>query len=166
MKIILTRTVLILALVMMLSGSLVTYAATTLFTQTFPAETFATASLNVGSKCSGGDLVLVPADSTVPNSAGQYAALEFACDSTGDAAFTSTGTTSTTVTVTPTFTLPSGWNFFVGPQNSPTTIACSNVEYEPTSGSPVTLTGGTSYAYCLTSTSASSFSSFTVTWSQ
>ncbi len=90
MKIILTRTVLILALVMMLSGSLVTYAATTLFTQTFPAETFATASLNVGSKCSGGDLVLVPADSTVPNSAGQYAALEFACDSTGDAAFTST----------------------------------------------------------------------------
>ena len=149
------------AAVTLLSSGLVVYATTTLFSQTFPSQTFTTASLSQNN-CS--PLVLEYA-STLPSFAGSPATLIYSCSlapiTVGDAAFSTTGTTSNTVTVTPTFSVPSGWALGLDKWNgncaSPTTL---------TSATPITLTGGSFFAYCLTTTSASNFTSFSITWSQ
>ena len=162
MKMKITRTVMIFTTVLLLSGGLVAYATSTLFTQTFPSQTFNTASLVQGTACSGGNLVIYAGDSTIPKFAGSPAVITYGCDSTGSTAFSTTGTTSNTVTATPTITtLPTGWTLTAVPF---TNSLCTGTSL--TSGSPATLTGGTNYYYCLSTTSASNFTSFAITWAQ
>ena len=158
MKLKTSKKLIIIAAISLLSSTMVVYAATTLFTQTFPGQTFTVVTLTAGS-C-GGSLVLNSGLSVVPAYAGGTAYLEFDCG--GSDAFSSTGTTSTVATATPTFTLPSGWSLSVAGLGA----GCNTGTTPLTSGSPVSLTGGTPYEYCLTSSSASTFTSFSITWSQ
>lgn len=163
MKVKTTRKLMLVATVALLSGSMVVYAAATLFTQTIPGQTFAVVSLNVGS-C-GSALSLDAALSQVPSISGNSAHLGFDCN--GSPAFTTNGTVSESATATPAFTLPnSNWGLWVWPVG---TDACNGTPapaYPLTSGTPVALEGGTSYVYCLMTSSAASFSSFSITWSQ
>ena len=154
------RKLLLFSALALLSSSMVVYAATTLFTQTFPGQTFTVITLTAGS-C--GSSLLLNSGSVVPTYAGSTAYLDYDCGGGfGQEAFSSTGTTSTVATATPTFTLPSGWTLSVINYGS----GC-NVGYTVlTSGTPISLTGGTQYQYCLTSNSASTFTSFSITWSQ
>jgi len=151
----------LIAAVVVLSGAMVAYAAT-LFTQTIPGQTFNVVTLTAGS-C-GGSLVLNSGASEVPAYAGSPSYLQYDCGGgPGQQAFSSTGTTSTTATATPTFTLPSGWSLSVQGYGDGC-FAVGNTIL--TSGTPVGLTGGSTYEYCLTSSSASTFTSFAITWSQ
>lgn len=166
MKLILTRTLMLFTAVLVLSGGLVTYAATTLFTQNFPSQTFATPSLVEGSSCTGGNLQLDSVGSNVPSFAGSAAQIMFDC-SNAQQAFSTTGTTSTTVYATPTFTVPSGWSLGYAAVTYPLTRGCNGLAIlYPVSGTLQALTGGTDYVYCLTSTSSSNFSSFSIAWTQ
>lgn len=161
MKLKTSRKLMLIAAVSLLSGSMVVYAASTLFTQTFPGQTFTVVTLTAGG-C-GSSLVLDNAFSVIPSYAGNAAYLDFDCGATGGEAFSSTGTTSTMATATPTFTLPSGWSLSVAGYGA----SCSSPGTTPlASGTPVSLTGGTNYEYCLNSSSASTFTSFSITWSQ
>ena len=160
MKLKTSRKLMLIAAVSLLSGSMVVYAATTLFTQTFPGQTFTVVTLTAGS-C-GSSLVL-NSGSVVPTYAGGAAYLEYDCGGgVGGEAFSSTGTTSTMATATPTFTLPSGWSLSVAGYGS----GCTSGTTPLASGTPISLTGGTTYEYCLTSSSASTFTSFSIAWSQ
>ena len=159
MKIKLTRHLMLFTAVILLSGGLVAYAATTLFSQSFPGQTFATATLTAGS-C-GGSLVLDPSLSTY-TVAGSIATLLYACDTSESPAFSSTGSTSDLISVTPTFTVPSGWILDVDNVGD----NCHAPIASLTTATPVTLPGGTNYIYCLSSSSASNFTSFSITWSQ
>jgi hypothetical protein len=157
MKLSRRRRLVLLAAISMLSGTMVAYAAT-LFTQTFPGQTFATPSINEGTCTSG--LVVFTSASNIPPVGGNPATIAYACDPSGSPYAFSQNAPS--VTVTPTFTVPSGWTLGVGaaatPCASPTTL---------TSGSPVTLGGvpAGAWNYCLSTTSATTFTSFTITWS-
>jgi hypothetical protein len=175
-----TRPLMILIAITFLSSGLVVYAATTLFTQNFPGQTFSTADLIENSACgdtgSGGQLVLVTSLSTIPSVAGQSASLLFGCSNTGtsaDYAF-STPLGSGTVSVTPTFTVPKGWVLgyvYASTANGGGGIGGCTTDNSMTSGTPVSFTLGTTASsseleYCLVATSASTFVSFGITWSQ
>jgi len=157
----LTRTVMIFAAVLLLSGGLVAYAATTLFTQTFPSQTFTTPTLVAGSGCTSGNLVLDSSASTIPVYAGSPALIVYACSTSGATAFNIVGPS---VTVTPTFTVPTGWTLGID-----TAADACKTTTGLTSGSPITLSqsvfSGAGW-YCLTTSSASNFTSFSITWSQ
>lgn len=148
------------AVLLLLSG-LVVYAATTLFTQSFPAQTFNTASLTSGCGTLVFDTYVTYAPSA-PFIGGQPAQIVFDCGNSGVplpygtpvAAFSTTGTTSTTVTVTPTFTVPTGWTLGIETTPPGGSGTCSGTTTLTTTSS-VTLTGGTGYFYCLTTSSAS-----------
>ncbi len=163
MKIRSKRSLILLAAGIMISGAMVAYAAT-LFTQTFPGQTFATASLTAG-PCTNNQLVIVPSESVIPGIAGSGASIVYACGTAGtgaDAAF-QTATGNNPVSVTPTFTVPSGWALGVSPVSSG---PCQTGLISLTTATPVSLAGGTFYDYCLSSLSASTFTSFSITWSQ
>lgn len=155
----LTRTLIIFGTIILLSGGLTVFAATTLFTQNIPGQTFSTAALTEGTSCSGGTLYLDPNTSTSPLVSGTAATLVYSCTATGGAgseAFDSAPGVG--VGVTPTFSVPTGWSLSVSSLEScATPIAL-------TSGTLVSLTSSTAYWYCLTSTSASTFSGFSVSW--
>jgi len=162
MKLKKSRKLILVAAISMLSGAMVVYAAT-LFTQSFPSQSFATPTLVQGSTCSGGNLVLDSAASTIPSYSGLPAALVFGCDSSGDTAFSS----QSFVTATPIFTVPSGWSLAIVNQGA---LGECNTTSPPTS---LTLTSGVPFSfsavsidYCLYSSSATTFPPFTVTWSQ
>ena len=155
----LTRTIVIFTSVLLLSGGITVYAATTLFTQSFPGQTFNTPTLIQGSTCAGDILVVDTSVGTIPTDSGGSAVIEYACDSAGDAAFETTGTTS--VTATPTFTAPTGWTLDV----DVTTDNCVH-PITLTSGTPLTLAGGLFMDYCLTTSSATTFGAFSIIWSQ
>jgi hypothetical protein len=117
MKMKLTRTLVILTSVLILSVGLTAYAATTLFTQSFPGETFTTsvASLKAGGSCCGGTLYLDPNTSIVPIIAGLPATLIYARGKVGHAAFSSLSSGGgKLLSVTPVFIAPSGWTLGVG----------------------------------------------------
>ena len=156
----LTRTLIIFGTVLLLSGGLTVYAATTLFTQNIPGQTVLTPLLTEGTSCSGGNLYLDPNTSTNPLIAGKSALLGFTCTTTGGAGSEAFDTAGGTVSVTPTFTVPTGWSLGVSSLEACTTPTGL------TSGTPVTLTSSSPYWYCLTSTSASTFTSFAITWAQ
>jgi hypothetical protein len=137
--------------VILFSGSLVAYAATDLFDQTIPGQTFNTPYLT--GKCSS--LVLEPSLSNIPL-AGGSGFLLYSCSTS--AAFVPTTNPGP---ATPKFNLPTGWTLSV----APSTADCIGVT-NLTSGTPVTLTISAGYDYCLTTTSASNFSSFDVLWTQ
>lgn len=119
------------------------------------------ATLTAGS-C-GRTVVLDPSLSNYSPVAGTIAELVYACDTSGSAAFTTNGPTYITVSATPTFTVPSGWIMWV----DTTAGDCASISQSGlTSGSPIALTGGTGYVYCLYTASASTSSTFSVAWSQ
>lgn len=161
MKMRMTKALMIFTCILVLSGGLTVYAATSLFTQTFSGQTFTTASLVEGS-C-GGTLQLDTSLSTIPTYSGDTAAIVYDCGSANgvDPSFSTQGTISTSVTVTPTYTVPSGWSLSLSPADVP---SCPGTAL--TSGTPISLQGGSPYLYCLTSSSASNYSSFSITWSQ
>jgi hypothetical protein len=167
MKLKTSRKLMLIAAVSLLSGSMVVFAATTLFTQSFPGQQFTTASLVPGSTCSGGTLV-GPYEPINPTYSNNPSALGYGCGAGGDSAFTVQGTSSIQVTVTPTFSVPTGWSLYAvstpGWCEVPEPTVSQVVPL--TSGSPLTFNGGSSWVYCLTSSSASTFAAFTITWSQ
>ena len=156
--------------VLLLSGGLVAYAATTLFTQTIPGQTFTTPSLVTGANCnSNGNLVLDTSGQTInPTFSNNPSALVYGCDTSGATAFTVQGTSSTTVLVTPTFSVPSGWSLWavINPSNCLTDNTANSNAIPLTSGSPSSFQGGSSWIYCLETSSASTFASFSIIWSQ
>ena len=168
MKLKTSKKFMLVAAIALLSGSMVVYAAT-LFTQTFPGQTFTTASLVAGT-C-GSTLQLSPDEgNNAGGFAGNSASLVFDCAPPPTClacgsdlyAFTTQGPTSGTVTATPTFTVPTGWTLGVSTDVSG---GCTGV-LALTSGTPATLTGGSSFVYCLSTSSSSTFASFSITWSQ
>ena len=162
MKLKTSKKLMLIATVSLLSSTMVVYAATTLFSQTFPAQTFQTPTLAQGSTCSGGALVLDSSASTNPTYSGSPSALVYGCDANGGAAFTAVGPIGGPVSATPTFTTPTGWALaviLVGDM-------CTTSTPTTGSGQPVILTGGDSYNYCLYDTTASNFASFSITWTQ
>lgn len=167
-----SRRLMLAAAVAMLSGSTVVYAATTLFTQTIPGQTFVTASMTAGS-CSGTPELDTYLSYAPGGFASNPAQMIYDCNpdplgatNTGTAAFSTQGSTSITVTATPTFTVPTGWTLGVeGKPSSGSSTECNGMT-ALTSGTPVTLAGGTSFVYCLSTKSASSFSSFSVSWTR
>jgi len=185
LKVTRTKTLVLVSALVIFSSSLVAFALTTLFSQTIPGQTFTTSTTTTTTtsttftpgltegRC-GNTLVLDTDAGNVPSAAGQSATLVFTCSvaTSPDAAFTlASGFSSDTVT--PTFTLPSGWSLSVDSlADNPSNVGtCTGGPYEVslTSGSSVFLgvDGGINgFVYCLTSSSASTFSSLSVTWSQ
>ena len=161
MKLKTSKKLMLIATVSLLTSTMVVYAATTLFTQTFPGQTFnSVASLTEGT-C-GNSLVLDTSASTIPSAAGQAATLVYACDTSGGAAFNSNGAPQS---VTPSFTqLPAGWTLTID-ETSDTSL-CGTSAAALTSGTPFTPTSPNSFVYCLTTSTASTFTSFSITWSQ
>ena len=168
----------------------VVYAATTLFTHTFPAVTVPGVSALVTTTCPGSTL-------GVTNPPGASGELVFLCQTVGGPFEFSTGTAA--VAVSATGGLPSGYTDLYaivcqtasgvacppsGSQNTcasitqygtPVVLFASNPS-PSTNGLTITATSGTglaastSYEYCAdytnTSTSPLTLSSFTVTWQQ
>ena len=110
------------------------------------------------------NLVLDKAHSTIPTFAGGPASLAYGCgDGGGAPAFVTTQSHSVKkLTVTPLFSAPAGW--ILGLSRATGSWGCSSGITPLKSGTPVTLSPRTDYSYCLTTTGASSFSPFPVTW--
>lgn len=168
MKIKLTRTLMIFITVIILSGGLVAYASTTLFTQTFPSQTFNAPLVQNATCAEGGSLNYT--NTSVLGAEGAPSTLIVACFNkglVGIGAFAPLVGTSS-IKFIPTFTLPTGWNLAVdtigisGPYS-----LCANGanQVNLASGVGVSLLSGDNYFYCLTSSSSSNFTSFSITWS-
>ena len=169
------KTLGILSAVALFSTVIVAFALTSFFTQTIPGQTFTQSSTTTSTfvmtegTC-GNDPVLDHSFGTIPDSAGQPATLVFTCSDspTPDPAFVE----NTSGAAIPTFTLPSGWSLYVDSLSELTSGSlCTHGQYEAgplTSGEDAgLLTGGAlagQFVYCLTSTSASTFTSFTINW--
>ena|SRR5579863_6535117 len=150
MKVKLTKTLLIFAAVIVLSGSMVAYASSTLLlTQTFPTQSFTSPISGCNS------LVTYSINNTIE---GAPTLIIYGCPSNYPA-FEIGGSSSQLFELTPTFTVPSGWNLDLS-----FNALCNT--YALTSGTPVYLQGATEYFYCLTSSSASNITStWTISWS-
>ena len=148
------------AAVILLSSGLVVYAATTLFTQTFPGQTFSSPPGFLTAGSCGNNLLLDQNYSTIPKYSGLSANLVFDCTVNATSptrpAFT---TGSSASTVTPTFTEPTGWNLAI--DNNPNCV----IPIFLASATPMKLLSSSSYYYCLIGSSGN-FSSFSITWSQ
>jgi hypothetical protein len=114
------------------------------------------------------NLVLNSAQSIQPQFSGRPSSLVFSCGKSGNlpaflSLFTGKGKS---LSVTPIFTIPTGWTLSVG--KSRLTGECTSTDQMValSSGSSVTLHPLTAYVYCLTTPSASSFTTFSVSWSQ
>jgi len=165
LKVRMSKKLILVGALLILSSSMVTYALTTLFSQSFPSQTFATPLLVQGPKCSGGNLVLDPSAGFVPTYASGLALLVYGCDSSGDAAFYQQGTGS--FAAVPTFTLPTGWIVLSIDTTTDPSGLCEGTTVEPlTSGTGVTVIGGSSYVYCLSTNPATSFSTFSISWAE
>jgi hypothetical protein len=154
------RSIMVFAAIILISGGLVSYAAATLFTQTFPTQTFGTPLLSGCATLTSSVVV----NSQSKGYEGTPTTIVYSCGTTA-ALILATGLTS--LTVTPTFTQPSGWILGIegsdigcatGVTNS--SLGVTNL----TSGQSVTLTSA-SYDYCLFSASATNITSpFTISW--
>ncbi len=106
--------------------------------------------------------------SKIPSFSGRPAVLVFGCGRGGNLpALLTVGSRHSSLTFVPTFSLPFGWS--LGIARVQPSMECSSSSpsrlLELTSGGPATLTPLTQYIYCLTATSASSFSTFSIAWS-
>lgn len=110
-------------------------------------------------------LTLIIDSSNVPKFAGLSATLVYGCSKNGLPAF-STGPFRSTQAFTPRFTLPSGWSLSIGFARHHGDCSSSDGIVSLSSGTSITLPAKTSYIYCLTTNSASNFSSFTISWAQ
>lgn len=152
MKMKLTKMLMIFVAIVVISGGLTVYAASTLFTQNFPTQTFGTPLL---SGCATLTSSVLGAYQGMPSTIGYYCG-------TNPAFSLATGVTS--LTVVPMFTAPSGWVLGIGLGGCPTGVTNSGVT-NLTSGQSVTLTFA-SYNYCLFSSSATNITSpWSITWS-
>ena len=113
-------------------------------------------------------LTLDSEQSTIPSFAGRPATLVYACGKGGDRpAFVTTESRSdNSPSTTPIFTVPPGWTFSIGKAKSSGECSVDNKMVSLSSGIPITLPSSTDYVYCLATTSASSFSTFSISWSQ
>jgi len=136
------------------------YAATTLFTQTFPAISTTAAVLT--SNCA----TLTPNVSSVI--AGSSGFVQFDCSGTSPFGTTNAVTTNGG-TATPQFTLPTGYTSLLMYDTVFGPLSCANVPHNPllTSGSPSTFGSGTA-DYCANYSNAPStgLGTFTITWTQ
>ena len=108
-------------------------------------------------------LVLDSSHSTIPQFGGSPASMAYGCGDGGSPAFVTTQSHSTKkLTATPVFSGPQGWSLGLREATGPS--ACSSGVISLISGTPVTLSPSTGYSYCLTTTNASTFSPFSVTW--
>ena len=160
MKIKTSKKLMLIATFAVLSSTMAVYAATTLFTQTFAGQTFAAAASYLTAGTCGGSLVLDSSSSTIPSSSGLPAVIVYDCG-VSNPAFTSG---SVAVPTTPTFTVPTGWTLGLDTISDPT--PCSSIALYLATGTPVTLASGAQWFYCLTTSSASTYASFSITWSQ
>jgi len=113
------------------------------------------------------NLALDSKQSKLPSFAGRPATLVYACNKNGyQAFFTSFSRRAGTQAVTPLFALPPGWTLSVGVARPSGECSSKDGLVKLTTGTPVTLPAGTNYIYCLTTSSASNFASFTISWTQ
>jgi hypothetical protein len=112
-------------------------------------------------------LVLDSSQSIIPKFAGNPSTLVYGCGKkgAGSAFTTAPSPNSMTSTIVATFAIPTGWRLGVGVAKPSRDCSTSDGVVTLTSGSELTLRSGTNYIYCLTTGSASSFKTFTVTWS-
>ena len=129
------------------------------------SSTSPSASSKVRSLC--GSLTLDRWQSTVPHFAGSPANLAYGCGWGGllPAFVTGWQRGGSSVTVTPTFVLPSGWTLSLGRFSFFHECSPGGGLTPLESGTPVTLAPLAGYVYCLSTADASSFSSFSITWS-
>ena len=118
----------------------------------------------IRSGCSS--LMLNAAQSMNPSVAGSPATLAYGCGIEGESpAFTTTQSHGAKkLTAIPIFSVPQGWGLELSQATG--SGECTYRTIPLTSGTPVTLSSGTGYTYCLTTTDASSFLPFSVTWTQ
>jgi hypothetical protein len=161
MKLKTTRKLMMVAAIGLISGSIVVYAATTLFSQTIPSV----GSANVLTAGCLGTTPLTNEGSPIPV-VGSSGVMLVDCGS-GNPAFVSNGGTAT-----PTFALPSAYSalYAVPSPASLTVPPCSTSAtgaVELTSGSPATLPAGV-YSYCAAYSNwpVGGAASFGVTWSE
>ena len=105
--------------------------------------------------------------STVPSFAGAPADLVYGCGRNGGRPAFSTGHShgGKPLLLTPTFSLPTGWTLSVGKARLLHECSPRDRMVVLGSGRSTVLQPDTDYVYCLTTTSASSFATFSVTWS-
>ena len=158
-QIVLTRTVMISVAILLCSSGLVVYAATVLFVQNFPGQTFSTAHVVAGT-C--GSTLVLDTGASIIQLVGQSSILVYACSTLGAAALTTPSTGNTTAIAT--FTVPTGWTLGVDIISD----GCAGGTDQVTLSSGVSHTYPISmdYIYCLTSNSATAFSGFQITWTQ
>jgi hypothetical protein len=112
-------------------------------------------------------LTLDSRQSTIPKFSGLPAVLVYACGKAGEPAFSTVKSSNGNAPlVTPTFTGPSGWTLSVGIKQSSGECSLGDGLVSLRSGIPVVLVSGTNYVYCMSSTDASSFPKFSISWSQ
>jgi hypothetical protein len=112
-------------------------------------------------------LTLDSRQSTIPKFSGLPGVLVYACGKVGEPAFSTVKSSNGIAPlVTPTFTAPSGWTLGVGIEQSSGECSLGDGLISLRSGISVVLVSGTNYVYCLSSTNASSFSRFSISWSQ
>lgn len=105
-------------------------------------------------------------ESTVPSFAGSPSTLVYACNAGSPAFSTAKSARGSTLSVIPIFSVPSGWTLGVGISQPSGECSSKNRIVTLISGSPIVLRSGAKYVYCLSSPSASSFTMFSISWSQ
>jgi len=110
-------------------------------------------------------LTLDPRQSIIPSFSGRPSTLVYGCG-TGSAFTTEQSRGGVSPQATPVFRVPSGWILSVGMAKFSHECTSGGKMITLSSGIPVTLYSGTDYVYCLTATSAISFSTFSITWSR
>ena len=137
----------------------------------FAAPTMAILSVQRGGpppplKSGCGSLTLDMARSSIPPFAGSPATLLYGCGHGGRSpAFTTTRSHSEKkLTATPVFSVPQGWN--LGLSELAGSGECTSGVITLKSGTPITLSPGTGYIYCLTTSGASSFFPFSIAWTR
>jgi len=142
--------------VMLLATTLAAYAA---------GEPSASSNTTLQSGCAR--LVLNKAESSIPSFAGSSSTLTYGCNIRGllPAIWTTTARSAQPSAFTPTFTLPTGWSLSIGRWQLLHECTPQDKTMLLISGHSIVLPPGNLFVYCLTSRGASTFSSFTVTWS-
>ena len=111
-------------------------------------------------------LKLDKSESTVPSFAGSPSTLVYACNPGSPAFSTLKSASGSTPSVIPIFSVPSGWTLGVGISRPSGECSSKNRVVTLISGGAIVLRSGAKYVYCLSSPSASSFTMFSISWSQ
>ena len=167
-----STTMAFLACALLVSGLVVYEGADAAGRTAFAAPNSAILAINNGNgpppplKSGCTSLVLDSSHSTIPQFGGSPASMAYGCGVGGasPAIVTSHSHSSKKLTATPVFSNPLGWS--LGLREATGLGGCSSGVIPLISETPVTLSPSTNYSYCLTTTDASTFSPFSVTWTQ